>query len=156
MTSVTEDELWSCTSCGACVHACPVAVKHVDLIYDLRRSLVSVGKLDKEKSTLLQNLTQSQNPYGLDSRSRGDWAKENGIDTFSTNPKAEYLYWVGCVSSFDQRAQNVAKSLAKILKSAGVSFAILGSEEAVHGRPGAEAGRGGEVSGARRARTSRR
>jgi Fe-S oxidoreductase len=143
MTSVTEDELWSCTSCGACVSACPVAVKHVDLIYDLRRNLVNVGKLDKEKSTLLQNLTQSQNPYGLDSKSRGDWAKDNGIDTLSTNPKAEYLYWVGCVSSFDQRAQKIAKSLASVLKSAGVSFAILGSEEACTGDPARRLGEEG-------------
>ena len=143
MTSVTEDEVWSCTSCGACVQACPVAVKHVDLIYDLRRNLVNVGKLDKEKSTLLQNLTRNQNPYGFDSRSRGDWAKENGIDTFSTNPKAEYLYWVGCVSSFDQRAQNIAKSLAKILKGAGVSFAILGSEEVCTGDPARRLGEEG-------------
>ena len=150
MTSVTEDEVWSCTSCGACVHACPVAVKHVDLVYDLRRGLVNAGKLDKEKATLLQNLTRSQNPYGFDSRSRGDWAKENGVDTFSTNPKAEYLYWVGCVSSFDQRAQNVAKSLGKILKSAGVSFAILGSEEACTGDPArrlGEEGRYQELAG---------
>ncbi|MDA4135886.1 MAG: (Fe-S)-binding protein [Thaumarchaeota archaeon] len=143
MTLVTEDELWSCTSCGACVSACPVAVKHVDLIYDLRRNLVNVGKLDKEKSTLLQNLTRSQNPYGLDSRSRGDWAKDNGIDTLSTNPKAEYLYWVGCVSSFDQRAQRVAKALASVLKSAGVSFAILGNEEACTGDPARRLGEEG-------------
>jgi Fe-S oxidoreductase len=150
MASVTEDEVWSCTSCGACVHACPVAVKHVDLVYDLRRGLVNGGKLDKEKSTLLQNLTQSQNPYGFDPRSRGDWANENGIDTFSANPKAEYLYWVGCVSSFDQRAQRVAKSLAKILKSAGVSFAILGKEEACTGDPArrlGEEGRYQELAG---------
>jgi dimethylglycine catabolism B len=143
MASVSEDELWSCTSCGACVHACPVAVKHVDLIYDLRRNLVNAGKLDKEKSALLQNMTKSQNPYGLDPRSRGDWARDNGIDTFSVNPKAEYLYWVGCVSSFDQRAQSVAKALAKILKSAGVSFAILGSEELCTGDPARRLGEEG-------------
>jgi len=143
MSSVTENEVWSCTSCGACVQACPVAVKHVDLVYDLRRSLVNVGKLDKEKSALLQNLIQSQNPYGLDSRTRGDWAKENGVDTLATNPGAEYLYWVGCVSSFDQRAQNVARSLAKILRSAGISFAILGSEEACTGDPARRLGEEG-------------
>lgn len=133
--SVKEDELWSCTSCGACVQSCPVSVKHLDIIYDLRRSLVARGKIDKEKSTLLQNLSQNQNPYGLSSSSRADWARELDIDTISSNPNAEYLYWVGCVSSFDQRAQNVAKSLAKILKSAGLSFAILGSEEACNGDP---------------------
>jgi Fe-S oxidoreductase len=143
MTSITEDELWSCTSCGACVASCPVAVKHVDIIYDLRRNLVSTGRLDKEKSTLLQNLSQSQNPYGLSSKTRADWAKERGVDTLSENPKAEYLYWVGCISSFDQRAQRVAESLVKILKSAGVSFAILGNEELCTGDPARRLGEEG-------------
>lgn len=143
MGAVSEDEVWSCTSCGACVHACPVAVKHVDIVYDLRRTLVGGGKLDKEKSTLLQNLAQSQNPYGLDPRSRGDWARESGVKTLAESPNAEYVYWVGCVSSFDQRAQGVARSLAKLLQSAGLSFAILGSEEACTGDPARRLGEEG-------------
>ena len=141
--SVTEEELWSCVTCGACVNSCPVGVKHLDVIYDLRRTLVNTGKLDKDKSTLLQNLVQSQNPYGFNSSSRADWAREQGIDTISSNPNAEYLYWVGCVSSFDQRAQNIAKSLSKILKQAGVSFAILGSEEMCNGDPARRLGEEG-------------
>ena len=141
--SVKDDELWSCTSCGSCVNSCPVAVKHLDIIYDLRRTLVSQGKLDKDKSTLLQNLAQNQNPYGLNSTSRSDWAKDQGIDTIETNPKAEYLYWVGCVSSFDQRAQSIAKSLAKVLKKAGLTFAILGNEEACNGDPARRLGEEG-------------
>jgi Fe-S oxidoreductase len=141
--SVKEEELWSCTSCGACVHSCPVAVKHLDVIYDLRRNLVAQGKLDKEKTALLQNLSQNQNPYGLASSSRADWAKDQGVDTIDANPKAEYLYWVGCVSSFDQRAQNIAKSLSKILKAAGISFAILGNEEACNGDPARRLGEEG-------------
>jgi Fe-S oxidoreductase len=125
------------------VHSCPVAVKHLDIIYDLRRNLVSNGKIDKDKSTLLQNLTQNQNPYGLNSNSRADWARDQGIDTITSNPKAEYLYWVGCVSSFDQRAQNIAKSLSKILKRAGISFAILGNEELCNGDPARRLGEEG-------------
>ena len=74
---------------------------------------------------------------------RADWAKDQGIDTIATNPNAEYLYWVGCVSSFDQRAQNIAKSLAKILKYAGVSFAILGNEESCTGDPARRLGEEG-------------
>jgi len=140
---VGEDELWSCTSCGACVSSCPVGVKHLDIIYDLRRNLVNNGRLDREKTTLLQNLAQSQNPYGFSSSKRGDWAKEQGIDTVATNPNAEYLYWVGCVSSFDQRAQRVAKSMAMILKHAGVSFAILGKEESCTGDPARRLGEEG-------------
>ncbi len=140
---VREDELWSCVTCGACVEACPVAVKHLDTIYDLRRTLVNGGKLDKEKSMLLQNLTQNQNPYGFNSSTRGDWARDHGIDTFASNPNAEYLYWVGCLASFDQRAQNIAKSLCKIMKQAGLSFAILGSEEMCNGDPARRLGEEG-------------
>ncbi len=140
---VKEDELWSCTTCGACVHSCPVSVKHLDIIYDLRRNLVNTGKMDKDKTALLQNLTQNQNPYGLNSSTRADWARDQGIDTITTNPNAEYLYWVGCVSSFDQRAQNIAKSLAKILRHAGVSFVILGSDETCNGDPARRLGEEG-------------
>ncbi|MDG6945457.1 MAG: (Fe-S)-binding protein [Nitrososphaerota archaeon] len=143
LSSVSEDELWSCTSCGACVASCPVSVKHLDLVYDLRRELVSKGRLDKEKSGMLANLAQSQNPYGFKNSTRAAWAEGLGIDTLSSNPKAEYLYWVGCVSSFDQRAQRIAKALSKILKGAGVSFAILGAEEMCVGDPARRLGEEG-------------
>lgn len=143
LTAVGEDELWSCTSCGACVASCPVSVKHLDLIYDLRRSLVARGKLDKEKSAMLENLAQYQNPYGFKSSTRGNWAEGLGIDTLAKNPRAEYLYWVGCLSSFDQRAQRIARALSKILKQAGVSFAILGPEEMCIGDPARRLGEEG-------------
>lgn len=140
---VGEDELWSCTSCGACVTSCPVSVKHLDVIYDLRRDLVSRGKVDKEKSTMLGNLGQSQNPYGFKNSTRGDWAVGLGVDTLSSRSDAEYLYWVGCVSSFDQRAQRISRAMAKILKHAGVSFAILGGEEMCVGDPARRLGEEG-------------
>ncbi len=141
--TVEEDELWSCTSCGACVSSCPVSVKHLDLIYDLRRDLVAKGKLDKEKSAMLENLGQTQNPYGLKQATRGDWASGLGVQTLSSNPKAEYVYWVGCVSSFDQRAQRVAKAMAKVLDRAGVSFAIMANEESCTGDPARRLGEEG-------------
>lgn len=142
-TAVKEDELWSCTSCGACVKSCPVSVQHLDVIYDLRRNLVAKGRLDKEKSSMLENLARDQNPYGFKNSTRADWALELGIDTYSSNPKAEYLYWVGCISSFDQRAQRIAKALSKILKQAQVSFAILGPEEMCVGDPARRLGEEG-------------
>lgn len=141
--AVGEEELWSCTSCGACVASCPVSVKHLDIIYDLRRDLVAKGKLDREKSTMLENLAQNHNPYGLKNASRGEWARGLGVDTVSSNPKAEYLYWVGCVSSFDQRAQRVAAAMAKILNRAGISFAIMGNEEKCTGDPARRLGEEG-------------
>ena len=140
---VGEDELWSCTSCGACVSSCPVSVKHLDVIYDLRRDLVAKGKLDKEKSAMLENLAQNQNPYGFKNATRGDWARDLGVDTLASNPKAEYLFWVGCVTSFDQRAQRIARALSTIFKKAGISFAILGSEEMCVGDPARRLGEEG-------------
>ncbi|MDG6909518.1 MAG: 4Fe-4S dicluster domain-containing protein [Nitrososphaerota archaeon] len=141
--SVGEDELWSCTSCGACVASCPVGVEHLDVIYDLRRGLVAQGKLDKKKSAMLQNLAENQNPYGFKNSARAAWAEGLGVDAVAANPDAEYVYWVGCVSSFDQRAQRIARALSKILKAAGVSFAILGSEEACVGDPARRLGEEG-------------
>lgn len=143
LSTIGEDELWSCTSCGACVSSCPVGVQHLDLIYDMRRELVVRGRLDREKSGMLESLAQNLNPYGFKNSTRGDWAAGMGIDTFSTNPNAEYLYWVGCVSSFDQRAQKVAKALAKILQHAGISFAILGPDEMCVGDPARRLGEEG-------------
>ena len=143
LATVGEDELWSCTSCGACVSSCPVSVKHLDLIYDLRRDLVAKGKLDREKSALLENLSQSQNPYGFKNSTRGDWARELEVQTLSSGARAEYLYWVGCVSSFDQRAQRIARALTKILSRAGVTFAILGGEELCVGDPARRLGEEG-------------
>jgi Fe-S oxidoreductase len=140
---VGEDELWSCTTCGACVRSCPVSVKHLDMILDLRRDLISKGKIDKEKSSMLENLVQNQNPYGLKSSTRGEWASGLGVETIATNPKAEYVYWVGCVSSFDQRAQRISRSLSKILRQAGVSFAILANEEMCTGDPARRLGEEG-------------
>jgi len=142
-STVGDDELWSCTSCGACVSSCPVGVKHLDVIYELRRDLVAKGRLDKEKSAMLENLAQTQNPYGFKNATRGDWAQGLGVDTLATNPGAEYLYWVGCVSAFDQRAQRIARALSKILKQAGVSFAIMGPEEACVGDPARRLGEEG-------------
>ena len=141
--TVGEDELWSCTTCGACVASCPVSVKHLDLVYELRRDLVAKGKLDREKTAMLENLAQTHNPYGFRNETRGEWARELGIDTMATNPRAEYLYWVGCISSFDQRAQRIARAMAKILKQAGVSFAILGPEEMCVGDPARRLGEEG-------------
>ena len=142
-SSVADEELWSCTSCGACVSSCPVSVKHLDAVYDLRRDLVARGSLDKEKATVLENLARTRNPYGLPQRTRGDWAKRMGVQTASSGAEAEYVYWVGCVSSFDQRAQRVATSVAKILTHAGVSFAILGEEESCTGDPARRLGEEG-------------
>ena len=140
---VRPGEMYSCVMCAACVYECPVMINHLDFISDLRRTLVTQSKLDAKQTTLLSNLATHQNPYGLSSSSRADWAKELDIKLLSENPDAEYLFWVGCVSSFDQRAQSIAKSLVRIFKHAGVSFAILGNEESCNGDPARRLGEEG-------------
>ena len=141
--TVRDGEAFSCVSCGACVYECPVDINQLDFIIDLRRSIVSDGRLDKKQSTMLSNLASSQNPYGQANSKRADWAKGLNVNTLAANPNAEDLLWVGCVGSFNQRSQSVVKSLVKIMQAAGVSFAILGSEEACSGDPARRLGEEG-------------
>ncbi|HZW55622.1 MAG TPA: heterodisulfide reductase-related iron-sulfur binding cluster [Nitrososphaerales archaeon] len=145
--AIRDVEMFSCVMCAACVYECPVDINQLDFISDLRRTIVSANRLDSKQTAMLSNLAAHQNPYGFSNSSRSDWAKTvdgpSGVKTINENPQAEYLYWVGCVCSFDQRAQNIAKSLAKIITAAGISFAILGSEELCNGDPARRLGEEG-------------
>ncbi len=133
---LSSEELFDCTTCAACVEACPVAIEHIDKIVDLRRYLVMTGgDFPPEAQTALRNIERAGNPWGQPAETRGDWAKEQAVPTLAETPDAEYLYFVGCAASFDRRNQKVARSLAKILRAAGVSFAILGTEETCNGDP---------------------
>jgi len=143
--TIRDAEMYSCVTCLACVFECPVEINQVDFIGDLRRTIVSSNRLEPAQNTLLSNLASHQNPYGLSNSTRSNWTAgvQVEIKTIAENPKAEYLYWVGCVCSFDQRAQNIARSLAKIMNSAGVSFAILGDDELCNGDPARRLGEEG-------------
>jgi Fe-S oxidoreductase/nitrate reductase gamma subunit len=140
---VREEEQWACTTCYACVQECPVSIRQLDFILDLRRYLVSINKVDERKSALLSNLARNQNPYGFNSAERGRWANGLGVKTLSEKQDVEYLYWVGCICSFDERAQRVARAFCKILQKARISFAILGSEEFCNGDPARRLGEEG-------------
>jgi Fe-S oxidoreductase len=130
------DELWACTTCAACVEACPVTIEHIDKIVDMRRSLTLMeGAAPAEAQRAMTNIERAGNPWGEPRETRGDWAKDLAIPTFAEKPDAEYLYFVGCAASYDRRNQRVARALATILKSAGVSFAILGAAETCNGDP---------------------
>src|SRR5438552_2595658 len=132
---IRETELWACTMCNACVSACPVFIDQVDYIVDYRRTLVSENRLDGKKTLFLENVAKSNNPFGLPQRERQSWLVEMGVPTVRENPGAEYLYWVGCQSSYDPRGRNVARAMVKILKTARVNFAILGNDELCTGEP---------------------
>jgi Fe-S oxidoreductase/nitrate reductase gamma subunit len=141
---VSEDELWDCTTCRACVEQCPVRIEHVPLIVEMRRNLVlEQSRFPQELVTLFNNLERNGNPYSFPASSRADWAAEAGVQELAEveDPASlEVVYWVGCMSSFDARNQKVASALVKIFKAADVKFAILGKEESCSGDPARRAG----------------
>lgn len=126
---LSEDEIWGCTNCGACVEECPASIQHVDYILDLRRHLVAENKLDNQKSAVFNNLEQNFNPLGLPAYKRNEWLTEMDVPLMEDNPTAEYLYLVGDLGSYDPRIQNVVKCIVEILKTANVDFAILTDDE---------------------------
>lgn len=134
---ITREELWSCTTCGACVANCPVFIEHVDTIVDMRRYLaLTEADMPIEVSRTFRNMENNSNPWGISSTYRGDWANGLDIPLLSELDEApEYLFWVGCAGSFDDRQKKVSRAFAKILNEAEVSFAILGNEEGCTGDP---------------------
>ena len=134
---ILDDEAWSCTTCGACIYSCPIGVRHVDLIIDVRRRLVELSRLDQKKSTLILNIAQYGNSMGVGNYGRHDWLRELGVKTVKENPNFKHLLWVGCMGSFDSRAREVVKSLVDIIKAAGLinEIAVLGDEETCCGDP---------------------
>jgi Fe-S oxidoreductase len=135
--AVPEESVWDCVTCGACVEACPVSIEHVDHIVDLRRHLVMVeSSFPSEAEPMLRDVERASNPWGKAQSERADWADGLGVRILEPGDTApEYLYWVGCASSFDERARITAQSTVKLLQRAGVDFAILGAREACTGDP---------------------
>ncbi|HVP22879.1 MAG TPA: heterodisulfide reductase-related iron-sulfur binding cluster [Conexivisphaerales archaeon] len=133
--AVNDDELWSCTSCNACVYECPVYINQLDFIMDFRRSVVAANRLDDYKNRLLLNEATYSNPYGLPSSDRDSALAEIGGRGYKEGEQFEYVYWLGCAASFDARARRIAKSVVRILEAAGVSYVMLGSREKCTGDP---------------------
>ena len=126
---VSEAEVWGCTLCCACVYECPVLIRKPDFLIDLRRYLIANGRADQRMNLLLTNIQMHGNPFGARSHDRMQWMEGLDIKTLDDNPNVEYLYWVGCAASFDQRAQSVARATAILLQKAGISFGVLGVKE---------------------------
>ncbi|MBM7645397.1 Fe-S oxidoreductase [Scopulibacillus daqui] len=134
---ITEEELWSCTTCRNCEDQCPVMNEHVDKIIDLRRYLVlTEGKMDPDAQRAITNIERQGNPWGLNRKERENWRTSRDdieVKTVKEMEKAgetfEYLFWVGSMGSYDNRSQKIACSLAKVMNEAGISFAILGNKE---------------------------
>lgn len=141
---ITPAEIWACTSCRACDEVCPVDIEILDKILDMRRHLtLMAGEFPQQLGSTFIALENSSNPYGMSQQSRADWAA--GLDfeikrLGEPGVTAEYLYWVGCSGSFDDRSRKVTVSTARLLHEAGVDFAILGPLELCTGDPARRAG----------------
>jgi Fe-S oxidoreductase len=134
---VDDEVLWSCTTCAACIRECPVDIEHIDHIVDLRRSLVMAeSRFPQEAGVLFRNLEATSNPWGQPQGQRAAWAEGLEVRVVAEGETApEYLFWVGCAGSFDDRAKAISRSTARLLSRAGVSFAILGPRELCTGDP---------------------
>lgn len=138
---ISQEALWSCTTCMACMEACPVAIEHVPKIVDMRRHLVmEESAFPSEVTGLFNNIERNGNPWEISNDTRAQWAAQLHIPLLAEHPEADVLYWVGCMGSFDRRNQRVASAVAKILKAAHVDFAILGPEESCTGDPARRSG----------------
>ncbi len=123
---IPDEVLWGCTTCGACVEACPVGIEHVPTIIQMRRNLVDKGEMEPMLQDTLKNFAQQGNSYGKSSRMRARWAK--GLDFTIPDARKEpvkYLWFVGDFASFDERSQEASRRVARILHAAGVSFGML-------------------------------
>ena len=133
---ISEQAIWDCLSCGACMEECPVVVEHVPTIIDVRRHLVlEEANIPETAMNALLSMEQRGHPWRGSQYTRTDWAQGLNVPTLAENPGAEVLLWVGCTGALEQRSQAVTRSMAKVLRSAKVDFAILGDEETCTGDP---------------------
>lgn len=141
---IDPDVLWSCVTCGACVEQCPVDIEHVDHIVDMRRYQVLIeSQFPKEAQVMLRNLERAGDPWGRGAKARTEWmvglpfeVRVLGTDGADRLPDyVEYLFWVGCAGSLDDKAKRTTRSVAQLLHEAGVEFMVLGGGETCTGDP---------------------
>ncbi len=131
---ITPEELWACTTCGACMQECPVTIEHLDTIVDMRRNLVLMeSEFPNELNPVFKNLETNFTPWAFNHQDRANWAEGLNVKTMAEDPNCEYLFWVGCAGSYDSRYQKVSKAIAELFNKAGVNFRILGTEEKCNG-----------------------
>jgi Fe-S oxidoreductase/nitrate reductase gamma subunit len=139
--AVLEVELWGCRTCGACHQECPIYVEHIPKIVDMRRYLVMTeSKMSEEAQMFLKNMDDRMHPWVGAAHDREEWYQDLDVKVLGDGEKAEYLFWVGCTGSMQDRNIQVSRAMAKVLKAGGVDFAVLGPEEICCGDPARRAG----------------
>lgn len=137
---ITEDELWACTSCRACVYECPVSIDQLSIINEMRRNLVlTESRFPEEVLPAFEAMERNGSPWAFQPAERAKWAEGMDIPTmaelFERGERPDILFWVGCMGSFDDRAKKTTVAFARILQAAGIRFGILGQEESCNGDP---------------------
>jgi Fe-S oxidoreductase len=131
---VPPETFWACTTCGWCETACPVLIENVPRLLDMRRHKVLVdSEFPDEAARVFKGIETQGNPWGLGSNRRAEWCDDLDVPRAADGRPFEYLFFVGCAGSFDDRQKKVSRAIVRILREAGVSFAILGEEETCNG-----------------------
>ncbi len=142
---IDTEALWSCTTCRACEETCPVFIEYVDRIVDMRRELVLMeGSFPPEVQPAFTGIERNGNPWNFSSEDRAAWAEGLGVRSMAqvadAGEEIDYLFWVGCAGSFDDRNKKVSRAIVALMKEAGVRFAMLGKEETCTGDPARRVG----------------
>ncbi|MCX7770899.1 MAG: heterodisulfide reductase-related iron-sulfur binding cluster [Proteobacteria bacterium] len=141
---ITDEVVFACTTCRACVENCPAGIDHLNKMIELKRYLVLMeGSISPEAQLLFKNLERNGNPWGMPASTRGEWAKELNVPFLAEldNPEEiDFLFWPGCAGAFDDRYMKVVKRCVEIFKQAGIRFALLGEEETCCGDPARKLG----------------
>lgn len=131
---VSDKVLWQCTTCMACVQECPVMIEHLDSIVDMRRNLVlTESQFPSELNNVFKSLETNFSPWAFNPADRANWAEGLGVKTMAEDSSCEYLFWVGCAGSFDDRYKKVSQAFAKLMQNGGIEFRILGTQEKCNG-----------------------
>ncbi len=137
--AITEEALWACTTCNACVEACPVLIRHVDLIVDARRNLVAEGHLSGTAATMLRQTASAGNAFGA-AGDREAWMSGLSVPLAREKRTFDVLFWVGCAGATDPGAIRTTQAVATLLGKAGIDFACMGNEEKCTGDPARRVG----------------
>ncbi|MCX7991336.1 MAG: heterodisulfide reductase-related iron-sulfur binding cluster [Proteobacteria bacterium] len=141
---ITEEVIFSCTTCRACMENCPAGIEHLDKMMEIKRYLVLMeGSISPEAQLLFKNLERNGNPWGMPASTRAEWAKELDVKFLAEidDPKSiDFLFWPGCAGAFDDRYSKVVKKIVEIFNRADLKFALLGEEETCCGDPARKLG----------------